>query len=123
MRQLASLGVSQCRLYHGCFGGGLLGRGFRRLSRLNHRRMLDDLIQRAVDPSVVWQRTRLRLTQLNLDTKSILLLEDAFVRSVIQEDKEANALSRGLASINVTADVRGIVQSLIASAVFGMFAA
>jgi len=84
------------------------------------RRLLDDFIQKAADPEIVWQRTRLRLTELNLDTKSILILEDAFVRSVLSGDQNASALSNGLGKIGVSADVRGIIQSLIASAIFKM---
>lgn len=82
------------------------------------RALLDELIQDASNPAFIWHRTRLRLAEMEIDTKAILMLEDAYVRSILSEDTNAHGLSRALATVNINQDARAIVQGLISSAIF-----
>jgi hypothetical protein len=79
---------------------------------------LDELAKRAVNPHFVWARTRERMVQADVDTKTILILEDAYVRSVLSGDKTAGLLSKVTSGATIGADARSIVQNLIASAIF-----
>lgn len=79
---------------------------------------LDDLGVAAIDPHVIWQKVRARFIELDADTKDILLLEDAFVRSVLSRQTDLSTLTRMLSSINVGPDVRAIVQGLASSVIF-----
>ncbi|MBB6221927.1 response regulator [Rhizobium leguminosarum] len=85
------------------------------------RRVLDDLIRKAADPYFLWQRTRLQLTTMEIDTRTILLLEDAYVRSVLAGDSEGKTFGVGIQKANLSNDARSIVQSLVASAIFKIF--
>jgi hypothetical protein len=77
---------------------------------------LDRLILRLLDPYTVWQRQRSALIEREVDTLTILKLEDAYVRSItLQSDPEHSTLSRLLSSDRISDDVRAIVRSLIAS--------
>lgn len=82
------------------------------------RRVLDDLIQKAADPYFLWQRTRLQLVAMELDTRTILSLEDAYVRSVLNGDKEGKAFGTSVGKAELTSDARAVVQGLVASAIF-----
>ena len=46
---------------------------------------LDELGIAAIDPHIIWHKVRTRFVELDVDTKDILLLEDAFVRSVLSK--------------------------------------
>ena len=56
---------------------------------------LDDFILQLLDPYIVWQRQRTALVQRQVDTLTILTLEDAYVRSIIfKSTPEKSALAR-----------------------------
>lgn len=77
---------------------------------------LDDIILRLLDPYVVWQRQRQALIEREIDTKTILKLEDAYVRSIVdQTDPEHSPLSSLLSSSQISGEVRALVRSLITS--------
>lgn len=79
---------------------------------------LDEFGASAVDPHVIWNKVRSRLVELDVDSRSILLLEDAYVRSVLKGDPNLLALSNQASSIVVGSDVRAIIQGLASSAIF-----
>lgn len=79
---------------------------------------LDKWSTEALDPSKIWLRARKRLIELNIDTKQILLLEDAFVRSVLSGDVNIKELTKNTESINISADARAVIQGLLSSAIF-----
>jgi hypothetical protein len=80
---------------------------------------LDGFIAKLLDPYTVWQRQRLALISREVDTLTILKLEDAYVRSVIQGGAaEQSALAKTLESAKLSGDVRAVIQSLIASGLF-----
>lgn len=85
------------------------------------RRVLDDLIQKASDPYFLWNRTRMQLTSMELDTKKILTIEDAYVRSVLKGDAEGKNFSQTLKGVELNKDARAVVQGLVASAIFKIF--
>ncbi len=82
------------------------------------RRVLDDLIHKASDPYFLWQRTRLQLTTMELDTLTILQLENAYVRSVLSGDAEGKEFGSSARKLSLSSDTRAIVQGLISSAIF-----
>ncbi|MFS2178341.1 hypothetical protein ACCC98_20720 [Rhizobium pisi] len=85
------------------------------------RRVLDDLLQKAADPYFLWQRTRLQLTNMEIDTRTILLLEDAYVRAVLDGDSEGKTFGAGIQKVKLSSDARAVVQGLVASAIFKIF--
>lgn len=81
---------------------------------------LDSLIDRAIDPHSVWKRIRQSLVTSDIDTKDLLILEDAYVRSVLAKDGSFKILRGVLGSLNLKGDVRSIVQSIIGSAIYAL---
>jgi CheY-like chemotaxis protein len=79
---------------------------------------LDKLSADAVDPHVIWNKIRSRFVELDVDSKQILLLEDAYVGSIKARDPELTALKKIASTGGLGADVRAIVQGLISSAIF-----
>lgn len=81
---------------------------------------LDSLIDRAIDPHAIWTRIRRSLVAADIGTKDLLLLEDAYVRSIISRDKSFSGLRKVVSSMNLKGDTRGIIQSIIGSAVYAL---
>jgi CheY-like chemotaxis protein len=79
---------------------------------------LDKWSIEALDPAKIWLRIRKRFIELDVDTKQILLLEDAFVRSVISGDVDVKELAKNTRNINIPSDARAIIQGLVSSAIF-----
>lgn len=79
---------------------------------------LDELGAASVDPHVIWQKVRERFVEIDVDTKDILVLEDAFVRSVMSGQADLSTLTGMLSSLKVGPDVRAIVQGLASSVIF-----
>lgn len=80
---------------------------------------LDSIIQKLLDPYHVWQRQRKALINKEVDTKTVLVLEDTFVRSIAAKtERNRNKFSSLVASSNVGEDARAVVRSLIASGLF-----
>lgn len=83
---------------------------------------LDDISRQAVDPHVMWQKIRARFVELDVDTKDIIIIEDAYVRSVLKGGTLAD-LSKVAVGLNVSPDVRAIIQGLASSAIFAAITA
>lgn len=83
---------------------------------------LDSITMEAVSPYVIWQKIRRRFVELDVDTRNILILEDAFVSSVIS-GQGFSALTRLASDMNVSKDVRSIIQGLASSAIFAALSA
>jgi CheY-like chemotaxis protein len=79
---------------------------------------LDEIAFKAVDPHEIWNKVRERFVNLDVDTKTILMLEDAYVRSILGRDRSLAMLSRAASSANVTGDVRAIITGLVSNAIF-----
>jgi hypothetical protein len=79
---------------------------------------LDDLAKEAVDPFVIWNKVRARFVQLNVDTKDILVIEDAYVRAILQKDDNFSLLKATTSGSGMRSDVRAIVQGLASSVIF-----
>ena len=82
---------------------------------------LDQISQEAVDPHVMWRKIRTRFVELDVDTKDILILEDAYVRSVLKGGSLAE-LGLVASSLKVSSDVRAIIQGLASSAIYAALA-
>lgn len=81
---------------------------------------LDPLVTKARNPAYIWDRVRLRLVEMEVDTKDILILEDAYVRSVLNKDSSGKRITSGLQQLDVAGDARAVVQGLISSAIFAL---
>lgn len=80
---------------------------------------LDSIISELVDPYKVWLRQRKALIDREVDTLTVLNLEDAFVKSIVERNKPDDSPLAELArSPQLSGDVRAIIQSLISSAIF-----
>ena len=79
---------------------------------------LDEFGAVAIDPHAIWNKVRIRLVELDVDSRDILLLEDAYVRSVLGGDPHLSTLSKRTSSLGIGPDVRAIMQGLASSAIF-----
>ena len=79
---------------------------------------LDEYVKRATDPFAIWDRTRTALVRSGIDTKDLLLLEDAYVRLILERRGQLTGLSSIVSGRALQGDVRAIIQGLIASAIF-----
>lgn len=77
---------------------------------------LDHYTDLAQDPYEIWLRIREGLTDRGADTKDIILLEDAFVRSVMNGDARFSDLGKVSTGTALKEDVKSIVHGLISSA-------
>lgn len=79
---------------------------------------LDQFASEAIDPFVIWNKIRARLIELNADTKTILALEDAYVRSVLARDASFIEMNAIISNEKIGGDIRAIIQGLISSIIF-----
>ncbi|MCQ8278909.1 hypothetical protein NFI95_10660 [Acetobacteraceae bacterium KSS8] len=79
---------------------------------------LDHFSEAAVDPHVIWNKVRTRLIEIDVSTKDVMLLEDAYVRSVFRRDPMLSHLKSRSERMNIGSDVRAIIQGLASSAIF-----
>lgn len=82
---------------------------------------LDFFIRDTIDPYRIWNKIRIRLIELEISTKDILIIEDAFVRSFEEKDKNFDALKKIISKSDLKSDARSIISSLIGSAIFSAF--
>lgn len=79
---------------------------------------LDSLISNATDPRQVWLRTREAMVAEHIDTRTILLLEDAYVASVTGKSPDLSRLRTIVNQENVASAAKNIVLNLASSAIF-----
>lgn len=79
---------------------------------------LDDATRQAVDPYVIWNRVRARFVEMGVDTKDIIILEDAYVDAVQKKDISFGSMKSINSGGDVRQDARAIVNGLISSLVF-----
>lgn len=80
---------------------------------------LDAIIQKLLDPYQVWQRQRKALVNKEVDSKTVLVMEDAFVGSIAAKSEQAKDEFKSLVdSSRLGEDARVVVRSLIASGLF-----
>jgi CheY-like chemotaxis protein len=79
---------------------------------------LDKLIEQASDPVEIWLRTRRSLVDEKMDTKKLLIAEDAYVESVLTNDANFQSLRDFVDKETGEDSVRSIINSLIASGIF-----
>jgi hypothetical protein len=82
---------------------------------------LDMFISKLVNPYEVWQRQRLALAQREVDSKTILELESAFVTSIIQRERPGSSkFKRFVESGDLSKDARSVLQGMIASGLYAL---
>lgn len=79
---------------------------------------LDELISSATDPKKVWLRTREAMVAEQIDTRTILLLEDAYVCSVTSSNPDLSRMRRVISTERVSSAAKNIVLNLASSAIF-----
>lgn len=79
---------------------------------------LDRLSLEAIDPHIIWNKIRERFVQIDVDSRDIILFEDAYVRSVLKKDPGLSILSSRISKMDIGPDVRAILQGLASSAIF-----
>ena len=82
--------------------------------------MLDEYVEQVIDPYIMWISARDGLLDQEIDLRDIVKLEDAYVRSVLSQDADFKLLEAALSKISISGHAKGIIQSLIASAIYGM---
>lgn len=82
--------------------------------------LLDGYVDKSLDPCFHWTLIRARLFELELDIKDVLRLEDGYVRSIERRDTQFKKLEVAANDLSLQGDVRGVIQSLIASTVFAL---
>ncbi|ANT61819.1 hypothetical protein AYJ57_15235 [Salipiger sp. CCB-MM3] len=83
---------------------------------------LDELISRATDPKIVWQRTRAAMVAEDVDTRSILILEDAYVQSVTKAKPDLSQMRAVINGDNFSSAAKTIILNLASSAIFAALA-
>ena len=84
---------------------------------------LDDVISKLLNPYHVWQRQRMVLVAKEVDTKTLLKLEDAYVRSIEAGSKaEHSPLGKLLEFGAVKQDARAVIQGIISSGLYALLA-
>jgi hypothetical protein len=79
---------------------------------------LDELISQATDPKVIWQRTRAAMVAEDVDTRSILILEDAYVASVTKPKPDLSQMRAVINGNNFSSAAKTIMLNLASSAIF-----
>lgn len=79
---------------------------------------LDAATREAVDPFIIWNKVRARFIEMGVDTKDMLLLEDAYVEAILRRDLSFSSVKSISGSNGVRHDARAIVNGLISSLVF-----
>lgn len=82
--------------------------------------MLDAFVQQVIDPYTMWLNARDGLLDLELDLRDVLKLEDAYVRSILSQDKDFKRLHNALSQADISGNAKGIVQGLISSVIYGL---
>ena len=79
---------------------------------------LDQLMATAADSTFVWYRIRKALVNEHVNSRDILRLEDAYVRSILRNDSQLTLLRKTTSSANFTGAASNIIQGLISSTIF-----
>lgn len=80
--------------------------------------MLDAYVDQVADPYQMWIAARQDLLDHEMDIRDVLRLENAYVHAVLSKDSEFKDLKRQFSKIDLNGHAKGILQSLIASAIF-----
>ncbi len=79
---------------------------------------LDKYSDEVMNPYIVWNKIRRRLVELDVKTKDIVRLEDAYVRSIRSKDSSFSQLSATVGAIGLGQDVRSVLQGVVGSYIF-----
>jgi hypothetical protein len=82
--------------------------------------ILDKNIAKILNPYEIWERIRIDLIRNRVDTKDILVFEDAYVRSILNKDLNFTPLKNVIAKSSLKSDARSVITGIISSAVFSL---
>ncbi|MFS4437233.1 hypothetical protein ACMA5I_03360 [Paracoccaceae bacterium GXU_MW_L88] len=80
--------------------------------------MLDTYVEQVIDPYIIWISARDGLLDQEIDLRDIVKLEDAYVRSVLSQDADFKRMDEAISKISLSGHAKGIIQSLVASAIY-----
>ncbi|MCP4384888.1 MAG: hypothetical protein GY798_26320 [Hyphomicrobiales bacterium] len=81
---------------------------------------LDRFVSHVTDPYEMWRTARQGLLDHEVDIRDIVRLENAYVKAVLAKDPEFHELILQISKIDLSGHAKGIVQSLIASAIYAL---
>lgn len=84
------------------------------------KHVLDKNIAKILNPYEIWERIRIDLIRNRVDTKDILIFEDAYVKSIITKDVTFTSLKNVIAKSSLKTDARSVITGIISSAVFSL---
>lgn len=79
---------------------------------------LDQLITIATDPKAIWYRTRSALINEELNSRVVLELEDAYVKSILEKDSDFGHLKSVISKRSIKNSASNIIHGLAASTIF-----
>ena len=83
-------------------------------------RTFDELIRKVTDPIEVWKTIRAYLLSKDVSLISILRLESEYVKVVLNNPKDLERFPSQRTSIELSNDVRGVIQSLVAGVILAL---
>jgi CheY-like chemotaxis protein len=83
-------------------------------------RTLDECVEHLLDPYLMWLDARQGLFDAETDIRDVIRLEHAYVKAVAGKDSSFGDLNKAIEQINLSGHAKGIVQSLIASAIYSI---
>lgn len=84
--------------------------------------ILDKYIDLLTRPSEVWKRARENLIKLDISTKDILALENAFVRDILSDDADFGRLNKVSKSLSLSGIAKSIISGIIVNSVLAIVA-
>ena len=83
-------------------------------------KVLDSFVDKVTNPYEKWILARQNLLDIELDIREVLTLESAYVQSVLDKDEKFTTFNRQVKKVDLRGNAMGIVQSLVASAIYGL---
>lgn len=82
--------------------------------------LLDNCVEHLLDPYLMWCDARQGLLASETDIREVVRLEHAYVNAVVAKDKSFADLRKQIKTAGLSGHAKGIIQSLIASAIYGL---
>ena len=81
---------------------------------------LDECVEHLLDPYLMWLDARQALLDAETDIRDVVRFEHSYVKAVIDRDKNFGELRRAIGRADMSGHAKGIIQSLIASAIYAV---
>jgi hypothetical protein len=81
---------------------------------------LDDILNLVTDPYEIWLLARQGLLDNETDIRTVVKLEDAYVRTVKNKDQQFSLVRKSLDKLDLPGGARSIIYGLISSAIYAL---